>query len=375
MTSASGTPKPTGVRLGRVFGVPVLLHPSWFVITVVLAGLYATQYANLTDLSGGGALLLGLAATAALLLSIFLHEVAHAVVARAVGTPPTHITLDLWGGHTGFVAEPATPGRSALVSLVGPATNAALALAGSLIRGPAERSSDVLGLLVGAFVLTNAFVAVFNALPGLPLDGGRALEALVWRLTGSRSSGTLAAGWCGRVVALAVVYWSVLRPLLQGGGVSLSGSIWLLAVAWMLWQGASGAITYAGWQRRTGSLQAGELMRPAVAVGPGTSVATALSSAGSGQAVVLLDEAGGPIAVLDETAASAVPTERRGELSATAVAVTVPPGARLPQAAAGADLLARLQAEPQPRYVVLGADGAVTGVLTWQAVAARIGRA
>ena len=93
---------------------------------------------------------------------------------------------------------------------------------------------------------TNIYVAILNALPGLPLDGGRALEALVWRLTGSRTKGTLTAGWCGRAVAIVVVAWSVGIPLWRGRTPSPTTSILVVFVALMLWRSAGAAIASAG---------------------------------------------------------------------------------------------------------------------------------
>jgi Zn-dependent protease len=369
--------------VGQVLDVPVYLHPSWFVITALITALYTSRYSalGLPQLSSGGALLAGLAAAASLLISVFLHELAHAAVARRVGTPPTYITLDLWGGHTGFSAEPLTPGRSAAVSLVGPASNAALALVGWLLRDGAFATSLVLGLLVYNFYITNLFVAIFNALPGLPLDGGRALEALVWQLTGSRTKGLLAAGWCGRIVAIAVVVWSIGLPLAQGRTPSLTGSIWLFLIALMLWRGASAAITQAGWRHRTETIQLVQLMDPAITVSHEVTVAQALDALRATSVdqthgrpvVVLTDAAGVATAVLDEPSAEAVPVERRALVAATAVSLAVPSSATLPRAAAGADLLARLQADPQPQYVVVGDHGVVVGVLRWQTVADRVG--
>jgi Zn-dependent protease len=355
--------------------VPVYLHPSWFVVTVVITVLYTGQYSalGLPQLSATGALGAGLAAAALLLLSVFLHEVSHAAAARRWGSPPTHITLDLWGGHTGFSAEQPTPGSSALVSVVGPATNALLAAVGWSLREPSMNNWVVLGLLTYSFTYTNLFVAVFNALPGLPLDGGRVLEALVWRITGDRLRATVVAGWCGRVVAVAVLAWAVGLPLLRGGTPSAATTVWLGLIALMLWRSAGAAIGYVAWQRRTSAIRLTDLMEPVVTVAADRSLAAALAAGSGSTAVLLTDPDGVVTGVLDRAAAAAVPEDRHSDATASTVASVLPASAHLPVDAVGADLLELLRADPQPRYVVTDHAGAPVGLLRWQAVADRIG--
>jgi Zn-dependent protease len=370
------TGPPPGLRVGQVLGVPVYLHPSWFVITALITVLYTGRYSalGLPELSSAGAFGAGLAAAGLLLLSVFLHELSHAAVARRLGSPPTHITLDLWGGHTGFAAEQPSPATSALVSAVGPATNALLGAVGWTLRDPAMHASVVLGLLVYGFTYTNLFVAVFNALPGLPLDGGRVLEAIVWLATGDRPGATIAAGRVGRLVALAVAGLAVAAPLLQGQTPSVVGILWLGLVAVMLWRSAGAAIGYARWQRRTGSITLADLMDPAVTVPAAATLAEALAAAEpAGTVVLLAGPDGGVTAVLDRAVAAAVPLERHREVPAAAVAMAIPATAVLPVAAAGTELLALLQADPQPRYLVVDEAGDPVGLLPWHSVADRVG--
>ncbi len=366
---------PAGLRVGQVLGVPVHLHPSWFVVTLLITVLYTGQYSalGLPQLSAAGAWGAGLAAAALLLLSVFLHEVSHALAARRLGSPPTHITLDLWGGHTGFSAEQPTPVSSALVSLVGPATNALLAAVGWSLREPALDTSVVLGLLTYSFTYTNLFVAAFNALPGLPLDGGRVLEALVWRVTGDRLKATAVAGWCGRAVAVAVLAWAVGLPFLQGGTPAVATTLWLGLIAVMLWRSAGAAIGFVDWQRRTSAIRLADLMEPVVTVAADHTLAAALDAGPASAAVLLVDPDGVVTGVLDRAAAASVPADRRADAAVSMVSSALAPSARLPVGAVGSDLLELLRADPQPRYVVLDESGTPVGLLRWQAVADRIG--
>jgi Zn-dependent protease len=349
--------------------VPVYLRPSWFFIALVVTILFAPNVQNtVPELGEAVSYVIASGFALLLLFSVFVHELAHAGAARATGTPATHIVLDLWGGHTAFENESAGPWRSIFVAGVGPISNAVLAV----VAGLAIELSDadgVLYLLLQATALSNVIVAVFNALPGLPLDGGRVLEGLVWRATGDRNKGMLAAGWCGRVVAVGVAVWVVL-PWLQGGARSLPTVLWMLLVAGLLWQGAGGAIALAHWRRRSGLARARDLLRPAVAVPSTATVASARTAAvGSGAAAaVVLDIYGRPAGVVDEAAVATVPADRAGEVPASAVSQTLTDGAVVDAELQGEQLIERMQANPAPRYVVVDGGG-VIGILEWQDVA------
>lgn len=368
---ATDTDRQGGIKLGSVLGAPVLLKPSWFLIAILITVSYAPAVQTRLPENGLATFVIAFMAALLLLGSVFLHELAHAIAARAVGTPPARIVLDLWGGHTAFDAEMTSPGRSALVSLVGPGTNAVIAVLGWLLL-PAAPAYGVGELLLLGLIYSNAFVAAFNALPGLPLDGGRALEALVWKITGNRGTGTLVAGWIGRAVALALVLWALVRPLLQGSTPSLVITVWVLLVAWMLWQGATGALAVARWRHRAPSVRAAALTRPAVGVPAWASLGDALRRAAGAHVdeVVLVGPDGAPVAVLDTAAIAAVPVERLDLTPAQAVARALPAQATVPHTLVGEDLIAHLQARAHTEFAVLDESGTVLGVLRWQDVVA-----
>lgn len=228
------------LTLGRIAGAPVRLRPSWFLVAAALVLLFGPQVARIIPGLGLWAYAAALGYAAALLLSVLIHEAAHALTAAAFGWPPRAVELTLWGGHTEFYAAEATPGRSAAVAMAGPATNLLAAGIGWLIL-ELLALDGVAGLLLGVVVVLNLLVGVSNALPGLPLDGGRAVESVVWAVTGDQDRGTLIAGWAGRVLVIlllgAVAVWILREP-----ERSLLLVVLAVMMGFVIWQGASAAI-------------------------------------------------------------------------------------------------------------------------------------
>ncbi|WP_369068977.1 site-2 protease family protein [Kineococcus terrestris] len=368
-------PRPGGIRLGRPFGVPLSLSPTWFLFAAVITLVFAPTVAF--RVPGPSAYLVAFSYAVLLLLSVLVHELAHALVARACGMTVTGIVLNVWGGHTSFREEAGGPGRSLLVAVVGPVANGAIALVAwqatqAVADGPG--GGGVAALLLWALTISNVLLAAFNLLPGLPLDGGHALEAVVWRVRGDRLAGTVAAAWTGRVLAVGVLVAALLVPRLLGWRTSVVDVVWGALVGALLWQGASQALTWATQRRRLPTLSARALQRPAIGVPARATVEEVVRSAraaiDSGATrgtdadleVVLLTDDGVPVAVVDTGALRSVPAERRTSLGAGATARALPPRAWVPQDLAGEQLLRAVTARPG-EHVVLDAAGRVAGLL------------
>jgi Zn-dependent protease len=326
-----------GLLLARVAGFPVYLSPSWFVIAALVVVLFAPQVAASSSVQPPQTYVVAGGYAVLLLASVLVHELAHAFTARAVGLPVEQVVADLWGGHTQFTQEAPDPGRSALVAVVGPVSNAELAGGGYLVLGLVH--GDVSGLLLEAGIYTNLFVAAFNLAPGLPLDGGRLVESAVWALTRRRWTGTIVAGWCGRVVAVAVVVWLVLLPLADNRRPTAFGVVWAVLIAGLLWRGASGAIELGQVLRAAERLDLGAYLEPARAL-PVTSADWRPDRAPGH--VVALDERGHPVGIL------------RVQDAARHVGAEQPPGPRTPLSAVMTVL---------PSVVVVPADLSGEGVL------------
>ncbi len=198
-----------------------------------------------------------------LLISVLAHELAHALTAKLFHWPTEKIVLNLWGGHTQFQSFTASPGRSVLVAMAGPAANFVLAGAGWLLLFYGDLGG-VADILANIFVWANLLIGIFNVLPGLPLDGGRLVESAVWKATGSQDKGTIAAGWAGRIIVVALALWFIVLPLLSGARPDISFTLITALVGSFLWMGASASIQQARMRARLYLVDAAALAEPAV---------------------------------------------------------------------------------------------------------------
>jgi hypothetical protein len=233
--------------------------------------------------------------------------------------------------------------------------------------------SGVSRLLVGAFVYTNAFVTVFNLAPGLPLDGGRVVECLVWRVSGRRWLGTLTAGWCGRVVAVVLVAVAVVWPLLRADRPRIATAVWAALIAMMLWRGASEAITAAGLWRRAAVLDLRRFLEPARAVRVGSPGWREVAE--QGQHVVAVDDAGRAVGLLRvegtgwPPAAPLPPAPQGTPLSAVMQVVST---LVVPVDASGERVLTELAGSGAAVAVVVDDGGRVVGIADTEPLAAAL---
>lgn len=326
-----------GWRIGTLSGIPVYLGRSWVLVALLLVALFGPTVQRLLPALGVGGYVVALAFAVLLLLSVLVHEAAHALVAQRVGFGVSRIVADFWGGHTAHDGAGGTPGRSAAVAVVGPLSNGVLALLGwwlvsTLASGsglgllPASGAGVVL-LLTYAFAWANTFVAVFNLIPGLPLDGGFLLEALVWKLSGNRHLGTMVAGWAGRLVVVLVAVWA-LSPALQGQQISLLRVLWVLLIGGFLWAGASQAIRMG----RHGAIASRRTVGDVAHLAGVASADATLSSVPWQEHPVwiVLGPEGRPDGLVDPPGLQQVPRQAWPSTTVAAVAVRMPQGWAVP---------------------------------------------
>lgn len=353
----------------------MLVTPSWFLAAAVLTVLFApTVRAVAPRMDTPGVLVVAFAFVLLLFASVFCHEVAHALVARSRGHRVDELALTLWGGHTAYSGAVRRPADSALVAVVGPLTNLGLAVA-FWLAFQAQPSASIPALLLYAGAFSNAFVGVFNLLPGLPLDGGQVLEAAVWAATGSRTRGTVAAGWVGRVVGAGVVVVALAWPLATGSRPSVITVMWAALIGAFLWSGATEAMRTGRRRETLAGVSVRTLVTPAVVVPATATVAEAGRAAtGHGQiAVVVVDPAGAPVGWVDSRAVAAVPHDQVATTPVDAALVPFAAGSTVQASEAGPELLEHLARSSGGARVVPVLDGArVTGILDIAKVAAAV---
>ncbi len=351
-----------GIVIARPFGIPVYISPYWFVIAGVFILIYANDLA--ATLHGSTRFIVAAAFVVLLYASVLVHELSHCVVARGYGLPVRRILLYPLGGFSEIEREPPTPGREFLVSAAGPALSLALAACGyALMR--VVPPGTIAGTLVSQLRWANLVVGIFNLLPGLPLDGGRMLRALIWKLTGRPAASTIAAAWAGRVIAVALFVVPFAAGVVNGRGGDLVTVVWLAVIAAFMWTGAGQAIKATKFRERLPALQARRLARKAVSVVADTPLAEAIRRADESQAraVVVVDHEDKPIAIVNETAVMATPPQRRPWIEAGALARTLEPNLVLPADLSGMALLDAIRKAPATEYLLVEPSGQVYGVL------------
>jgi Zn-dependent protease len=331
------------------------------VVVFLYAGVLDTMLPQLTP-AGRYAFAVGF--VLCLLLSVLLHEVGHAVVARHYGIRVRTIMLEVLGGYTEMESDSPHPRADLAVSLVGPIISGVIGAA-ALFGYLSLPRETVVSQLAFQLAWANLVVAVFNALPGLPLDGGRAVRAVVWGLTGDRHTGTTVAGWLGRVLAAGLALLAA-GFLAVGSGDNIATPLLLMLLAATIWQGATVAIVQARVLARLPRVNLREMSRPIVAVPTGTPLAEAIRRVGesglAAPAVAVADSAGRLVALVHEESAAAVPLERRPWIAIDAVARSLDQSRTLPADLSGEDVIRAVRAHPAPDYLVVsGSD--VIGVL------------
>lgn len=325
---------------GKVLGAPVIIQPSTLVMLAVLAYVFASAAGETTT----RALAIGLVLALSLVASVFLHEVAHAVAARAFGRKVSEIVLTLWGGHTSFDSTKLTPLVNGVTALAGPAMNLVIAGVARLVIVVID-PGGLTGAVLAYVAWANVLLAVFNVLPGIPMDGGRVLESLVWAATGNRYKGTLVAAWVGRVVAVGVLVYSFASPLLNGRRPALMDVVVALIIFSVLWPAASSAIKFSKAMLKRDAVTVSSLMAPAVGVPYTLSVEGARQAAAAAGVteIVVLGADDSPAGRFPLELTDQVPADVRNATSLQSVTTPIPRGAAIEKSATSELLLPELR--------------------------------
>ncbi|MFF0093885.1 site-2 protease family protein [Streptomyces canus] len=369
------SPQPRGgLLMGRPFGVPVYVAPSWFLVAALITWVFGGQLDRVLPELGAARYLVSLFFAVAFYASVLVHELAHTVAALRFKLPVRRIQLQFFGGVSEIEKEAETPGREFVLAFVGPLLSLILAGLFYLAMQPVEPGT-VPGVLLAGLMVSNLIVAAFNLLPGLPLDGGRMLRAVVWKITGKPMSGTIAAAWVGRALAVCVL---IGLPLLtQSGALGSSAednvgmdtvmdALLAAILAAIIWTGAGNSLRMARLREHLPDLRARTLTRRAVPVETDTPLSEALrrANAAGARALVVVDAEGTPLSLVREAAIVGVPEHRRPWVAVSGLAQDLTDGMRVSAELAGEDLLDALRATPATEYLVVEQTGEIYGVLS-----------
>ena len=357
-----------GIRIGRLFGIQVAIHPSWFVILALFAFTLATGFFPLAyDWSASAYWVVAVVATLLLFVSVLAHELGHSLVAQAQGIPVKNITLFFLGGVASIEKEASSPGREAVLAGIGPVVSLVIGFASwglaRAIPGP-EYVQAVLWYLG----IANVSLAVFNLLPGFPLDGGRVLRALLWWTSHDFVKATRRAARVGQVFGALFIAGGVAQAVTG----SVFGGLWLGFIGWVLIQTSRASARQVVLERDLAGVTAGRLAAPPAAwLSPYVTLAHAAAAS-----FAELDQRCLPVApehdgeVYDGVlCVNDLRARPREEWDTSRVRDAMTPAAGVPVVDAGAPAIEaiRLMASQAVEWVAVVADGRLLGFVDREA--------
>jgi Zn-dependent protease len=250
------------IKLGRIFGIEIGLHLSWFIIALLITLSLADQFHALNSNWGEGVIWATAIGTSLLFFAaIVAHELSHAMVARARHLPVRSITLFALGGVAQIEKEAGEPSTEVFMGLAGPAMSAligvlCLVAAWALGWTPLEIPGTPLLALLMWLGYINLSLAIFNLIPGFPLDGGRVLRGIIWWMSGDGLRATRIAARVGQVVALGFIITGIVR-FFMGAGI---GGLWISFIGWFLLEAARESRRQVEVSSHLSGIRAGDLL-------------------------------------------------------------------------------------------------------------------
>ncbi|MGD1209964.1 MAG: site-2 protease family protein [Candidatus Acidiferrales bacterium] len=240
-TAQPARPAPgSGILIGRVFGIPIYLHASWFIIFVLitfsLRTLFASQHPGWTPAQRWS---LGVVTSVLFFASVVFHELSHSVVAKHYRIPVASITLFVFGGLARIERDPDSAKQEFNIAIAGPLSSLFLAGCFWLIARSAH-GNEMVAAVAGWLAEINLLLALFNLVPGFPLDGGRVLRGIAWAITGNFTRASQIASNAGRIFA----YFLIIIGAWQALNGNLVGGLWLVFIGWFLLEAARESLAH-----------------------------------------------------------------------------------------------------------------------------------
>ena len=309
----------SSIKLGRVFGIEIGLHYSWFLIALLITLSLVGQFHATQPQWGENVIWIAAVVTGLLFFSaLILHELSHALTARSRGLPVGAITLFALGGVSRIQREPQSPGTEFLIGIVGPVTSAligaaCLLLAGGLGWSPGTDPSTPTRAVLVWLGYINFALAVFNLIPGYPLDGGRVLRALAWWATGDAARATRLAARGGQAVAYLFIVYGLLRFF---AGDFLNG-LWIAFIGWFLLNAAGASYGRIEMLERLRGLRVADVMeRDCARIGSQARLQDLVDDLlRSGRRCFVVVDGGAVVGLITPHEVKQVPRERWGEVA------------------------------------------------------------
>ncbi|MGB3513685.1 MAG: site-2 protease family protein [Microcoleaceae cyanobacterium] len=245
-------------RVGNLFGIPFYINSSWFIVLGLVTLTYSDSLAfQFPELGGILPWILGLIAALLLFSSVLAHELGHSFVALSQGIEVKSITLFIFGGLASLDRESKTPAEAFWVAIAGPLVSIllfGLFTAINVFTGIAGPLAAIIQLL--AYI--NLVLALFNLIPGLPLDGGNILKSIVWKITNNPYKGVIFASRVGQIFGWLAIISGLIPTILSGG----FPNFWNILIGWFLLQNAGRSAQYGEIQGTLADLTAADAIVP-----------------------------------------------------------------------------------------------------------------
>jgi len=259
------------LRIGKIAGIEIDIHYSWLIIFVLLTTSLAVSWfpTSAPSRSTLAYWIAGGVAAVLLFVSVLLHELAHSLLAKSRGMPVKSITLFIFGGVSNLEQEPENPGTEFWMALVGPLTSLAIGGISALLMVALSGTDKLVVAVLGYLALTNVLLGVFNMIPGFPLDGGRVLRSILWRISGDMSRATRWAASVGQFIA----YIFILAGIWLFFTISPLDGLWIGFIGWFLLQAARGEEQQVRIEQESRGVYVFNVMQPPPpACAPGTTI-------------------------------------------------------------------------------------------------------
>jgi len=350
----------SGLQLGRIFGIPIYVHLSWLIIFVLITLSLVTQFnPQHTHWTQAQHWVLGIVVSLLFFASIVFHELSHSVISMHYKIPVRSITLFVFGGLASIERDPDNALQEFNIAIAGPISSLFL---GGCFWVVARFSGSHAMIAAGATWLCwiNVALALFNLVPGFPLDGGRVLRGIAWGITKDFTRATRIASNAGRFFAYVMIFVGIWQALTG----NLVGGIWLAFIGWFLLEAAKESFTQVVVRNTLAGVRAMDIMtRDVASVARDVSLEEYVQEVlKTGRRCHIVTGAGTPVGLITLHAARAVPRE---EWANTSIQAVMLPIARIHWASPeepALSVLQRMQAEDVNQMPVVS-EGNIIGMI------------